>query len=570
MAIRFPRRFFRSSRPQTTRSFLKRHNSEADSEQFVSRRHLGSDSLSAQSTAVIEDRLRAGTYAGEAMDHETQSTMEDSFGTDFSHVRIHTDGEAIELNRQLRAQAFAFGEHIYFNQGQYAPGTDEGNSLLAHELTHVVQQRSGAKHIQTRAMPGFSGTTVGEVQADIMGSLQRSELSAREELVPNAQTPGVFPGYSLEYEALARALLHTTAAVIVEDRSGRFHAFAVNWPLRSSRQSDLRIAPVEAQNDFAVIRWVNLFQDQDLHGRTWQERVENAEAMHRAYEEGNIDRGRVEAAYVSLLRDALSLGANEVHVMSSLEDREPGKVHFFLELDHAQAIADAQRLPTTAEGDSNPGGELQQPVTVMGPLAFHEESAVFTRAVFLHELEHMRHQLRSQELCRQWLAYRQRRLRQRRQPEDFRIWLYQEVGRHRISDEDYAVARQFASATASNANTETLAHEAAFENSFHLLPVRSLRENLAFHELYFMIDYSMSADPQVRQQVYARVQAYYCLLDEAHRHWFDDYVASQVSEWGDAVERFGEATQRQGAGAAALGRFRGFSRLAEFRDSCSS
>ncbi len=66
--------------------------------------------------------------------------MEQSFGADFSGVRIHADGEADQLSRALSARAFTTGQEIYFKQGEYQPDSQPGQMLLAHELTHVVQQ----------------------------------------------------------------------------------------------------------------------------------------------------------------------------------------------------------------------------------------------------------------------------------------------------------------------------------------------------------------------------------------------------------------------------------------------
>jgi hypothetical protein len=66
-------------------------------------------------------------------------------GADFSEVRIHTDREATDMNKSLRAQAFALGRDVFFNAGKYRPETTKGLHLLAHELTHVVQQGKAAK-----------------------------------------------------------------------------------------------------------------------------------------------------------------------------------------------------------------------------------------------------------------------------------------------------------------------------------------------------------------------------------------------------------------------------------------
>ncbi len=66
--------------------------------------------------------------------------MSSKFGFEFSNVRIHTDETAIQLNKGLNARAFAHGSDIYFNKGEYSPNSFDGKKLLAHELTHVVQQ----------------------------------------------------------------------------------------------------------------------------------------------------------------------------------------------------------------------------------------------------------------------------------------------------------------------------------------------------------------------------------------------------------------------------------------------
>ncbi len=78
--------------------------------------------------------------SGSAMDSHTNSFMSSRFGKDFSDVKIHTGGEAVQLSRDVNAKAFTTGKDIYFNEGQYQPNTDRGKNLLAHELTHTIQQ----------------------------------------------------------------------------------------------------------------------------------------------------------------------------------------------------------------------------------------------------------------------------------------------------------------------------------------------------------------------------------------------------------------------------------------------
>ncbi len=95
-------------------------------------------------SAELSGRIQSKRGAGASLDPATRAGMETAFGASFSGVRIHTDGEADALNRGVSAVAFTVGQDIFFRSGAYQPGTPHGQHLLAHELTHVVQQRSGA------------------------------------------------------------------------------------------------------------------------------------------------------------------------------------------------------------------------------------------------------------------------------------------------------------------------------------------------------------------------------------------------------------------------------------------
>jgi hypothetical protein len=89
----------------------------------------------------LSGRLAQQRGKGHPLPPGTQAEMEASLGTDFSGVRVHTGEEAALMNNQLRAQAFTSGQDIYFNEGKFSPESRSGRHLLAHELTHVVQQR---------------------------------------------------------------------------------------------------------------------------------------------------------------------------------------------------------------------------------------------------------------------------------------------------------------------------------------------------------------------------------------------------------------------------------------------
>jgi len=91
-------------------------------------------------TATRINQQRGG---GQALDSTIQASMGVTTGHDFSGVRVHTDAESHALNEQLSAKAFTTGQDIFFREGAYNPGSSGGQELLAHELTHVVQQSSG-------------------------------------------------------------------------------------------------------------------------------------------------------------------------------------------------------------------------------------------------------------------------------------------------------------------------------------------------------------------------------------------------------------------------------------------
>jgi len=90
---------------------------------------------------IVHDVLRS---PGQPLDPTTRAFMEPRFGHDFSSVRVHTDGPAAESARAVNALAYTVGHDIVFAAARYAPETDKGRRVLAHELTHIVQQASGA------------------------------------------------------------------------------------------------------------------------------------------------------------------------------------------------------------------------------------------------------------------------------------------------------------------------------------------------------------------------------------------------------------------------------------------
>jgi hypothetical protein len=109
----------------------------------VRRSSGGHDELGGQDVSPDVQSRIAGS-SGRSMDGGTLTRMESAFGASFSNVRIHDGAEADTLSRSLQAEAFTTGNDVFFRKGNYDPSSSGGQELLAHELTHVVQQSGGA------------------------------------------------------------------------------------------------------------------------------------------------------------------------------------------------------------------------------------------------------------------------------------------------------------------------------------------------------------------------------------------------------------------------------------------
>jgi len=114
---------------------------------LIQRVNLGGMAASPDVEAGIQ-RARGG---GQPLSDSIREPMEQAFGADFRGVRVHTDSQADQLNQSIQAKAFTTGQDVFFQQGAYKPGNRGGQELLAHELTHVLQQKEG-KGIQRLLM----------------------------------------------------------------------------------------------------------------------------------------------------------------------------------------------------------------------------------------------------------------------------------------------------------------------------------------------------------------------------------------------------------------------------------
>lgn len=116
-------------------------SAQAASRRLTLQRRAADASALTQVPPIVPDVLRS---SGEPLDAATRTRMESRFGHDFSQVRVHTDARAADSAQSVHALAYTVGQDVVFGAGQYAPQTLAGEELLAHELTHTIQQSARA------------------------------------------------------------------------------------------------------------------------------------------------------------------------------------------------------------------------------------------------------------------------------------------------------------------------------------------------------------------------------------------------------------------------------------------
>ncbi len=160
-----------------------------DEEEIVQAKPMNS-SQSNHVSQHFQSQINNSRGTGTPMDKQTSSFMENMFGTDFSNINIHTNNSSVQLNNQLNSQAFTVGNDVYFNSGKYNPSNNDGKRLLAHELTHTIQQGTGiqpmiqkddeetAEESSSGSSTPLSDLVTGIVREQLSNSSMRGHLSS--------------------------------------------------------------------------------------------------------------------------------------------------------------------------------------------------------------------------------------------------------------------------------------------------------------------------------------------------------------------------------------------------------
>ena len=142
----------------------------------------------------VERAIEGSRGGGQSLDSGIQAQMGQALNADFSGVRVHTDAGADGLNQSLSAKAFTTGRDIYFRHGEYNPGNSSGRELLAHELTHVVQQNPDKIQTKSDDEGSQSGCTCG------------TSAAAGPQMKLTVSQPG--DQYEQEADRIANAVMH--------------------------------------------------------------------------------------------------------------------------------------------------------------------------------------------------------------------------------------------------------------------------------------------------------------------------------------------------------------------------
>jgi hypothetical protein len=142
---------------------LQRKCAKCEEEEKLQRKEAGTVAQGMTAPPIVREALNS---SGQPLEAATRAYMEPRFQYDFSQVRIHKDAKAVESARAVRALAYTVGPNIVFGTGQYAPGSTTGRQLIAHELTHVIQQAThGRSNVQRETSTDGQSEDTAETQS---------------------------------------------------------------------------------------------------------------------------------------------------------------------------------------------------------------------------------------------------------------------------------------------------------------------------------------------------------------------------------------------------------------------
>ncbi len=223
------------------------HNNVGGEISPIQRKGAGAPQTSEKTETQIQ-QMRGG---GQPMPDSERDFFEPRMGVDLSGVRVHTGGDAIQLSRDLQARAFTIGSDVAFNSGEYQPGTPEGRRLMAHELTHVVQQ-GGAGQLSRKSKNGKN------IQRTAFDAIQRLPMIQREgeagttSPTPTPEEKAAADAAAARAEAIAAAARQQGQTAIGQSRADQTEAQTAGEAPRQEAAASQAQGPVQETEKAAL------------------------------------------------------------------------------------------------------------------------------------------------------------------------------------------------------------------------------------------------------------------------------------------------------------------------------
>jgi len=349
---------------------------------------------------------------------------------------------------------------------------------------------------------------VGERQWSTPGDVGevRGELTAARELALGSGSSDGFDGYETLLQARIAAGSASNVGVVVQDATGRYHAFETDVPplSRSTPLAYHAVIPYVLRGA-RVAGWVNL-----RRGTGWEGKLDATRRL--------TDRAQLRQAYVEVLVDGVGLPSDAVYD-STGGTPAPGKVNLDLDLDHVAGHAGvAGAVP------SDRTSPLPEPSLEVGPRAFG--SLVDLRATLLHEHVHLNHARRAVEAVRRW--------REETTTGSFPAWLRKQRKAGSIDEVTYDIVAE--QVTEASSSTEALAYLTSFLATYHLRDIVAdgaggPADALHFGKLSELATEWVHASHHVQDEVVRLLVSYRDeVLEEAHRGRLVDYAGRRQAE----------------------------------------
>ena len=186
--------------------------------------------MGGEASTDLESSIQSARGSGQSLDANLQRSMGQAMGADFSGVKVHTDSQSDQLNKSIQAKAFTTGQDVFFRQGAYEPSSRGGQELIAHELTHVVQQGNGINRSIQRKDTNIPPLDKDMVSHQLLGSTKTENIQNcinKYNLIANGD-----PNYDQQLKILGQLLSYV-------------EQWLVKNPLDLANSNSLKIAAIE-------------------------------------------------------------------------------------------------------------------------------------------------------------------------------------------------------------------------------------------------------------------------------------------------------------------------------------